>query len=309
MDAVSRLRRFNRFYTRQLGLLGERLSNSPFSLTEARVLYELAHRASPTAAEIARDLALDPAHLSRILKRFRARRLASSAPSAAHAKRRLLSLTREGRAAFDALERATVSEIAGLLAPLSGAARRRLVEAASVIEETFGDGPPAEAPFVLEPPQVGDLGWIIHRQAALYANEYGWDWTFEGLAAEILGGFVKTFDSTRERGWVARRDGEIVGSAFLMRGDDAETGKLRLLYVESNARGLGIGAALVDACVSTARQMGYRRMTLWTNDILVSARRLYQAAGFALISEEPHVSFGKPLVSQIWALNLGLAQP
>jgi len=307
MDAVDRLRRFNRFYTRQLGLLDERLSRSPFSLTGARVLYELAHRAAPTAAEIARDLALDPAHLSRILKRFRARRLATGAPSAAHAKRRLLSLTREGRAAFDALERATIVEIAGLLAPLSEAARRRLVGAAGVIEEVLGAQAPTGAPFVLQTPEVGDLGWIVHRQAALYAGEYGWDWTFEGLAAEILGGFVRTFDPMRERGWVARRDGEIVGSVFLMRGDDAGTGKLRLLYVEPEARGLGIGAALVDACVSTARQMGYRRLTLWTNDVLVAARRLYETAGFALISEQPHVSFGKSLVGQIWALDLTVA--
>jgi DNA-binding MarR family transcriptional regulator/GNAT superfamily N-acetyltransferase len=304
MDAVSRLRRFNRFYTRQLGLLDERLSRSPFSLTEARVLYELAHRAAPTAAEIARDLALDPAHLSRIMKRLRARRLATSAPSATHAKHHLISLTREGRAAFDALERATIAEIAGLLAPLSEAAQRRLIGAAGVIEETLGAPAPAGAPFVLQPPDLGDLGWIIHRQAALYASEYGWDWTFEGLVAEILGGFVKTFDSTRERGWVARRDGEIVGSVFLMHGDDVGTGKLRLLYVEPAARRLGIGAALVDACLSTARQMGYRRLTLWTNDILVSARRLYVAAGFTLVSEQPHVSFGKSLVGQTWALEL-----
>jgi DNA-binding MarR family transcriptional regulator/GNAT superfamily N-acetyltransferase len=309
MDAVSRLRRFNRFYTRQLGLLDERVSRSPFSLTEARVLYELARRAAPTAAEIARDLALDPAHLSRILKRFRTRRLAASAPSPAHAKRRLLALTREGREAFDALERATIAEIAGLLAPLSEASRRRLVGAAGVIEETLGAPLPAGAPFVLQSPDVGDLGWIVHRQAALYASEYGWDWTFEGLIAEILGGFVKTFDPARERGWLARRDGEIVGSVFLMRGDDAGTGKLRLLYVEPAARRFGIGAALVEACVSTARQMGYRRLTLWTNDILVSARRLYVAAGFTLVSEQPHVSFGKSLVGQTWTLDLGAAAP
>jgi DNA-binding MarR family transcriptional regulator/GNAT superfamily N-acetyltransferase len=304
MDAVGRLRRFNRFYTRQLGLLDERLSRSPFSLTEARVLYELAHRAAPTAAEIARDLGLDPAHLSRILKRLRARRLVTGAPSAAHAKRRLLSLTREGRAAFNALERAAIAEVAGLLAPLSEASRRRLINAAGAIEEALGAPRPAGAPFVLAPPEVGDLGWIVHRQAALYASEYGWDWTFEGLAAEILGGFVRTFDPAGERGWVARRDGEIVGSVFLMRGDDAGTGKLRMLYVEPGARGLGIGAALVDACVSAARRMGYRRLTLWTNDILVSARRLYERAGFTLVSQQPHVSFGKSLVGQIWALDL-----
>ena len=305
MDAIGSLRRFNRFYTRELGLLDERLSRSPFSLTEARVLYELAHRASPTAAEIARDLALDPAHLSRILKRFKARRLAASAPSAAHAKHNLLSLTPEGREAFDALERATVERIAAMLAPLGEASRRRLIGAAGVIEEVLNARRSPGAEFILRPPEVGDLGWVIHRQAALYASEYGWDWTFEGLVAEILGDFVKTFDPARERAWLAERRGEIVGSVFLMRGDDAATGKLRLLYVEPAARRLGIGAALVDACVSRAKEIGYRRVTLWTNDVLVSARRLYEVAGFKLISEKSHSSFGKRLVGQIWALDLG----
>ena len=309
MDAVGALRRFNRFYTRELGLLDEGLSRSPFSLTEARVLYELAHRASPTAAEIARDLALDPAHLSRILKRFRTRRLAASAPDAAHARRRLLSLTRDGREAFDALEQATVEQIGAMLAPLDAAGRRRLIGAARAFEGTL-KAPPAPAPaFILRPPEVGDLGWVVHRQAALYASEYGWDWTFEGLAAEILGGFVRAYDPAREQAWLAERRGEIAGSIFLMRGDDAATGKLRLLYVEPDARRLGIGAALVEVCVSRAREVGYRRLTLWTNDILVSARRLYEAAGFALIDEKPHVSFGKSLVGQVWALDLAAARP
>jgi DNA-binding MarR family transcriptional regulator/GNAT superfamily N-acetyltransferase len=306
-DAITKLRRFNRFYTRQLGLLDERLSHSPFSLTQARVLYELAHRASPTAAEIARDLGLDPAQLSRILRSFRARALVTSAPSAAHAKRNLLSLTPEGRKAFHALERATVAEIAALLAPLSEAARRRLVGAAEIIEEALSPAAPTGPDFTLRSPRPGDLGWVVHRQGALYAGEYGWDWTFEGLVAQILGDFVRNFDPAGEQGWLAERHGEIVGSIFLMRGDDEATGKLRLLYVEPGARGLGIGAALVDACVARARAAGYTRLTLWTNDILVAARRLYQAAGFNLIGEEPHRSFGKSLVGQTWALDLSNA--
>ncbi|WP_158816383.1 bifunctional helix-turn-helix transcriptional regulator/GNAT family N-acetyltransferase [Methylocapsa sp. S129] len=304
MDAIGRLRRFNRFYTRQLGLLDERLSHSPFSLTQARVLYELAHRTSPTAAEIARDLGLDPAQLSRILKAFRTRRLLTSAPSAAHAKHKLLSLTPKGRAAFDTLEQATVEQIAGMLAPLGETARRRLIGAADVIEEALSPRAPSGPDFILRSPRVGDIGWVIHRQGALYAGEYGWDWTFDGLVAEILGGFVKNFDPVREQGWLAERHGEIVGSIFLMRGDDEATGKLRLLYIEPEARGLGIGAALVDACVARAREVGYARLTLWTNDILVAARRLYEAAGFKLISEEPHVSFGKALVGQTWTMDL-----
>ena len=303
MDAVASIRRFNRFYTRQIGLLGEGLSRSPFSLTQARVLYELAHRAAPTAAELARDLGLDPAYLSRILKRFRMQRLLTSAPSAAHAKQLLLSLTPAGRRAFEALERATIEETARMLGSLGEPARRRLIGATQTVQEILG---PAEAPseFTLRGPAVGDLGWVIHRQSALYAAEYGWDWTFEALVAQILGDFVKNFDPAREQAWLAERHGEIVGSIFLVRGGDETTGKLRLLYVEPSARGLGIGAALVNACVARAREAGYLRLILWTNDILVSARRLYEAAGFRLVDEEPHVSFGKALVGQTWALEL-----
>ena len=304
MDAVASIRRFNRFYTRQIGLLGEGLSRSPFSLTQARVLYELAHRAAPTAAELARDLGLDPAYLSRILKRFRMQRLLTSAPSAAHAKQLLLSLTPAGRRAFEALERATIEETARMLGSLGEPARRRLIGATQTVQEILG---PAEAPseFTLRGPAVGDLGWVIHRQSALYAAEYGWDWTFEALVAQILGDFVKNFDAAREQAWLAERHGEIVGSIFLVRGGDETTGKLRLLYVEPSARGLGIGAALVNACVARAREAGYLRLVLWTNDILISARRLYEAAGFRLVDEEPHVSFGKALVGQTWALELG----
>jgi DNA-binding MarR family transcriptional regulator/N-acetylglutamate synthase-like GNAT family acetyltransferase len=302
-DAIEDLRRFNRFYTRQLGLLDERLTHSPYSLTEARVLYELAHRAAPTAAEIARDLKLDTAYLSRILKRFRALRLLDSAPNPAHAKQNLLSLTSAGRAAFAGLDQAAVAQVANMLAPLDESARARLVAAAAAIEAALSA--PAPSPgFTLRGPEVGDLGWVVHRQAALYAQEYGWDWTFEALAAQIVSDFVKNFDAAREQPWLAERDGAIVGSVFLMRGADDATAKLRMLYVEPGARRLGVGAALVDACVARARQIGYAKLTLWTNDVLVAARRLYQAAGFALVSEEAHVSFGKSLVGQTWTLDL-----
>jgi DNA-binding MarR family transcriptional regulator/GNAT superfamily N-acetyltransferase len=306
MNAVSKIREFNRFYTRQIGLLGEHLSQSPFSLAEARVLYELAHRDAPTAARIARDLALDPAYLSRILKKFRAQRLMTSAPSAAHAKQLLLSLTNEGRKVFGALERATIEEIGKMLEPLSENARRRLVGATETVQEILNPAA-ASADFILRGPKVGDLGWVVHRQGALYAAEYGWDWTFEALVAQILSDFVGNFDPACEQAWFAERRGEIVGSIFLVRGDRADEGKLRLLYVEPSARGLGIGAALVAACVARAKAVGYSRLVLWTNDILIAARRLYEAAGFALVGEEPHFSFGKELVGQTWALNLGSA--
>jgi DNA-binding MarR family transcriptional regulator/N-acetylglutamate synthase-like GNAT family acetyltransferase len=305
MEAIDQLRQFNRFYTRRIGLLEERLSQSPFSLTQARVLYELAHRASPTAAEIARDLGLDPAQLSRILQLFRAQDLVTRAPSQAHAKHQLLALTPAGRDAFAALEQAAVAEVADMLAPLGENSRRRLVEAAAAIEEALtAPDKNVDPGFSLRAPRVGDIGWVIHRQGALYGEEYGWDWTFEALAARILGDFVKRFDSSREQAWIAERHGAIVGSIFLMRGDDEATGKLRLLYVEPHARGAGIGAALIEACIIRAKEVGYRRLVLWTNDILVSARRLYQAAGFTLIDEQAHVSFGKALVGQTWALEL-----
>jgi DNA-binding MarR family transcriptional regulator/GNAT superfamily N-acetyltransferase len=303
-DAIGNLRRFNRFYTRQLGLLDERLTRSPFSLTQARVLYELAHRAAPTAAEIAHDLGLDRAYLSRLLKRFRAQRLTASTPDPAHGKQKLLSLTPAGRRAFEALDRAAVEQISRMLSPLDEASRRRLVAAMGVIEAVLSPPTRTGADFTLRAPKIGDLGWVVHRQAALYAQEYGWDWTFEGLVAQILGDFIENFDAAREQGWLAERRGEIVGSVFLVRGDAETTGKLRLLYVEPAARGLGIGVALVDACVARAREIGYAKLILWTNDILVSARRLYEAAGFKLVGEEAHVSFGKALVGQTWAMDL-----
>jgi DNA-binding MarR family transcriptional regulator/N-acetylglutamate synthase-like GNAT family acetyltransferase len=305
MDAIDRLRQFNRFYTRRIGLLEEGLSQSPFSLTQARVLYELAHRNSPTAAEIARDLGLDPAQLSRILQLFRAQDLVTRAPSETHAKHQLLTLTPAGRDAFEALEQAAVAEVADLLAPLGAGSRRRLVEAAAAIEDALSAPANTVDPgFTLRGPRVGDIGWVIHRQGALYGEEYGWDWTFEALAARILGDFVKRFDACREQVWIAERHGAIVGSVFLMRGDDETTAKLRLLYVEPHARGAGIGAALVEACIARAREVNYRRLVLWTNDILISARRLYLAAGFKLIDEQAHVSFGKALIGQTWALEL-----
>ena len=304
MGAIESLRQFNRFYTRQLGLLDERLTQSPYSLTEARVLYELAHRDLPTAATIARDLSLDTAYLSRILKRFKALGLLASAPNPAHAKQNLLSLTQAGRAAFAALDRAAVEQVSSLLAPLSDASRQRLVEAAGAIEAALRAKPQRDQAFTLRGPRVGDLGFIIHRQAVLYAEEYGWDWTYEALVARILADFVDKFDAQREAAWVAERAGAIVGSVFLVQGPDLATGKLRLLYVEPAARRLGIGAALVEACIAKAREVGYSTLILWTNDVLVSARRIYEAAGFKLVEQEPHVSFGKSLVGQTWTLDL-----
>jgi DNA-binding MarR family transcriptional regulator/GNAT superfamily N-acetyltransferase len=305
MTMIDEIRSFNRFYTRRIGLLDEHLSNSPFSLVEARVLYELARGEPGTAADLCRALDMDKAHLSRVLARLRGRDLVLAEPSPRHAKHRLLSLTAAGKEAFAALERGAKDQMAALLSPLGRADSKRLGSAMSRIRSIL-ERPPAVrgTSFVLRAPRVGDLGWVIHRQAALYAEEYGWDGTFEGLIAGIIGRFVAEYDPALEAAWIAERDGEIVGSIFLVRGDEEGVAKLRLLYVEKSARGLGIGVALTKTCIERAKACGYRRLTLWTNDILVAARRIYQAAGFTLVSEEKHHSFGHDLVGQYWALEL-----
>jgi DNA-binding MarR family transcriptional regulator/N-acetylglutamate synthase-like GNAT family acetyltransferase len=304
--AVEAVRDFNRFYTRRIGLLRERLTDSPFTLPEARVLYELTKGELPTAAALTRELGMDKAHLSRLLARLRKRGLVTSRVSPDHAKHRLLSLTAAGRRAYAALERDMVAEMGALLSPLQPAEQARLTGAMADITAIIGGrNPSASTPsIVLRDPRPGDLGFVLHRQAALYAHEYDWDWTFESLAADILAKFIANYDSDHEQAWIAERDGAIVGSVFLMRGDKPDVGKLRLLYVEPSARGLGIGAKLVDACIARAREIGYSRLTLWTNDILVAARRIYQAAGFRLVAEESHHSFGKDLVGQTWDLDL-----
>ena len=303
---VAEIRSFNRFYTRRIGLLDEHLSDSPFTLPEARVLYELARGEAGTAAALSRRLDRDKAQISRLLARLRARGFVTAAASPHHAKHRLLALTAAGRDAFAALDRGAAAQMEALLAPLDAGATQRLTGAMGTIRALL-DAPAATDTgpgFVLRPPEVGDLGFVVHRQAVLYAREYGWDWTFEGLVAEIVARFVAAFDPAREQAWLAERNGAIVGSVFLVRGEDAETAKLRLLYVEPTARGLGIGRALVAACIARARAIGARRLVLWTNDVLVSARRIYQAAGFRLVAEERHRSFGHDLVGQNWERDL-----
>jgi DNA-binding MarR family transcriptional regulator/GNAT superfamily N-acetyltransferase len=302
---VEEIRSFNRFYTRRIGLLEEGLADSPFSLVEARVLYELARGDLSTAADLCRSLDMDKAHLSRVLARLRAKDLVAAEISPHHAKHRLLSLTAAGRKAFAGLEQGAKAQMNALLSPLDTSASERLTGAMKMIRAIL-DEPIAtlDRNFILRPPRVGDLGWVIHRQAALYHQEYGWDWTFEALIAGILRDFVENFDATKEAAWIAERHGAIVGSIFLVKGDEPGVAKLRLLYVEPSARGLGIGAALTQACVDRAREFGYRRLVLWTNDILVSARRIYQAAGFTLVAEEKHHSFGHDLVGQNWGLEL-----
>jgi len=302
-DQVERVRSFNRFYTRHIGLLNEGLLESEFSLTEVRILYELAHRGPVTAADLGQDLGLDPGYLSRILKRFDARGLIRRSRSADDRRQVHLSLTEMGRVAFEPLNQASAAQVAAMLSRLPVGERERLIRAMTLVERLIGGAPELTIPCILRPHQPGDLGWITHRQGLLYAQEYGWDETFEALVAEIAAAFDKNFDPKRERCWIAERDGEVVGSVFLVRQSD-DVAKLRLLYVEPSARGLGIGRRLVDECINFAGARGYKTLTLWTNDVLVAARSIYQAAGFRLVREEPHHSFGKDLVGQTWDLAL-----
>jgi DNA-binding MarR family transcriptional regulator/N-acetylglutamate synthase-like GNAT family acetyltransferase len=304
MTLTDEVRAFNRFYTREIGLLNRSLPATDLSLPEARVLYELAQapEGGRTAAEIGRTLNMDKAHLSRVVARFVTRGLASSRVSPNHRKHRLISLTDAGRKVFAGAEAAARVQVDALLEPIDAAGRNRIIEAMRDIRVALRDREAAEVS--LRRLRPGDVGWIIHRQAALYTQEYGWDWTYEGLASRILGAFVAEFDASREDGWVAERGGATVGSIFLMKSDDPRIAKLRLLYVEPSARGAGVGRKLVDTCIARARELGYRQLTLWTNDILVAARRIYQAAGFRLVSEEPHHSFGHDLVGQTWTLDL-----
>ena len=300
---VAAVRRFNRFYTKQIGLLHEGYLESPFSLSEVRVLYELAHREKPTAAELGRELGLDAGYLSRILRGFERRHLVERTASKADGRQSHLALTKRGRAAFAPLQARSHSDIGAMLGKLSGADQKRVLEAMNTIEGRLGARPEGTTAYVLRPHQPGDMGWVVHRHGALYAQEYGWDEQFEALVASIVAKFIQHYDPKRERAWIAEKDGEIVGSVFLVR-QAATVAKLRLLLVEPRTRGLGIGARLVGECVHFARQAGYRKITLWTNSVLRAARRIYESAGFRLVHRERHRSFGHDLVGETWELPL-----
>ncbi len=300
---IAIVRRFNRFYTKQIGLLGEGYLETPFSLTEARVLYELAHRERPSATELARELALDTGYLSRILRGFERRRLLTRTRSKSDGRESHLALTARGRGAFAPLDLRSREDIGAMLRRLAPDQQRRLIEAMRTVESVLGAGPEGKAAFVLRPHQPGDMGWVVHRHGALYAQEYGFDERFEALVAGVVAKFVERYDPRRERCWIAEKDGELVGSVFLVRRSRA-VAQLRLLLVEPKARGLGIGERLVAECVRFARQAGYRKVTLWTNSVLRAARRLYRAAGFRRIHRESHRSFGKSLVGETWELRL-----
>lgn len=278
--------------------------HSPYSPTEVRILYELAHRDGLTAALLARELGLDPAYLSRILAKFEDGGLLERVRSEADGRARILRLTDKGRATFEPLDRRSREEVAQWLAELDEAQQQQLLEAMRTIEGLLdkSHGLKYAEPFYLREPQPGDLGWIVHRQAVLYHQEYGWDESYEALVAEIVSDFVKNYDPARERCWVAERQGEIVGSVFLVKHPDhpQEVAKLRLLYVEPSARGLGLGRRLVQECERFARRAGYKKIALWTNSVLTAARHIYETEGYRLVKEEAHHSFGQDLVGETW---------
>jgi DNA-binding MarR family transcriptional regulator/N-acetylglutamate synthase-like GNAT family acetyltransferase len=300
---VQAVRAFNRFYTRQIGVLGEKHLESQFSLTETRVLYELAHRDQPTASEIARELGLDAGYLSRILLRFQKRRLLARQRSAIDARQSHLQLTKEGRQAFAPLDQGASRQVGTMLGRLSDAGRAQLVEAMHTIEGLLAGAEGRSSEIVLRGHRPGDMGWVVHRHGVLYAQEYGWDERFEALVAEIAARFIQNFDAARERCWIAEKDGAMAGSVFLVRASD-EVAKLRLLLVEPWARGSGTGRRLVEECIAFARECGYRKITLWTQEVLLAARRIYEKAGFRVTGRERQRLFGPEMTAETWELEL-----
>ncbi|MBL8675266.1 MAG: MarR family transcriptional regulator [Rhodospirillales bacterium] len=299
LDARARaVRRFNRFYTQRIGVLKEGLNDSPFPLAEARVLYELAHRDDTTATGLARDLGLDAGYLSRILGGFEQRGLLTRRPAADDARRSLLTLTRAGRKAFAPLDKASQREFTAVLGALAEGDQRTLLDAMATIERLLGGGP-AREPFVLRPHRIGDMGWVVASHATLYHREFGWNHEFEALVAEIAAKLILSFDPAREASWIAEKDGRQIGSAFVVRDSD-EVARLRLVLVEPEARGTGLGRRLVREAERFARAAGYRKMTLWTNNVLLAARAIYASEGYALVAEEPYHKFGCDLVGETW---------
>lgn len=300
---VRAVRAFNRFYTQRIGVLQHGLLHSPYSLTEVRVLYELANGKNLTATELQNRLRLDPGYASRILRRFERDGLLSRARSKIDGRQRFLRLTARGRKVFSALDARQSSEVGELLRAVPDRERERLVASMQTIEGVLNGDRARSGSVSLRTHEAGDMGWVMSRHGALYAGEYGWDTRFEALVGEIVVNFIRNFDAERERCWIAEIDGERVGSIFLVKDTDTNA-KLRLLLVEPAARGHGVGKLLVNECIDFARKAGYRKLTLWTNSVLDAARHIYEMAGFKLVKEEPHTSFGHGLTGQYWELAL-----
>jgi DNA-binding MarR family transcriptional regulator len=300
---IEAVRRFNRFYTQQIGMLQEKLLRSPFSLAEARLIYELAQRGKTTATELRTQLGLDAGYLSRLLQGLNMRGLIDRRVSREDGRQNLLSLNEKGKKAFATIHVRSRNEIGGMLGKMCPSDQNRLVKAMDTIEELLGARPEQKTPYLLRPHQPGDMGWVVHRHGVIYSEEYRWDEQFEALVAGIVSKFIQKYDPKKERCWIAEKDGENVGSVFLVK-RSTRIAKLRLLLVDPKARGLGIGSRLVDECVRFARQAGYRKIVLWTNHVLLAARHIYEKAGFRLVYEEPHHSFGHDLIGETWELVL-----
>ena len=300
--ASAAIRRFNRFYTREIGVLDGNLLQSGFSLVEARILYELAQTPEIAATDIGEKLGLDRGYLSRMLRAFQRKRLISRKTDAADKRRLHLSLTEKGRTTFRHLDRRSSEAAKGMIAGLPPGAVNALLAAMETIQGILAKDT-AAPDYILRRDRVGDLGHIASRQAVIYEQEYGWDKTYEALAAKILSEFVGRNDAVNERAWIVESHGAILGSVYLMK-EDAETARLRLLYVEPQARGLGLGKKLVSECTAFARGSGCQRIVLWTQSTLTAARKLYVNEGYELIKQEPHHSFGKDLVGETWELKL-----
>jgi DNA-binding MarR family transcriptional regulator/GNAT superfamily N-acetyltransferase len=301
-ERVAAVREFNRFYTNVIGVLREGLLRTPYSLTEARVLFEMGRLESADTVELRRVLDIDAGYLSRILVRFESDGLLTRSRSSTDARRQVIRLSRRGRAVVEMLDSRSAEQVGMLLSQLGSEEQRRLVGAMAAIRRILEDRD-SSASFVLRPPQPGDLGWVVQRHGALYAEEYGWDESFEALVAAVVAEYASRRDPQRESGWIAEVDGEPVGCVFCMR-SERTVAQLRLLLVEPNARGMGIGSRLVEECIRFARRAGYERIVLWTNDVLRSARRIYEGAGFELLDENSHRDFGPEVVGQTFSLDL-----
>ncbi|MFD1673323.1 bifunctional helix-turn-helix transcriptional regulator/GNAT family N-acetyltransferase [Alicyclobacillus fodiniaquatilis] len=302
-DRIEGVRQFNRFFTRNLGVLREGLLHSPYSLTESRIIYEIANRRNLIAANLSKELGLDSGYLSRILDRLEQKGLIEKVPSGDDARQRLLHLTPDGRKAFSLLDSRSREEISEMLDALSEQDQKRLIQSMNTIQHLLGGGLKYSDPYFLRQHEPGDMGWVVHMHGHHYAKEYGWNEHFEALVAQICSDFINHYNPDKERCWMAEMDGQIIGSIFVVQ-DSEEIAKLRLLFVHPMARGSGLGTRLVDECIRFARRKGYKRLVLWTNSILVSARNIYQKAGFELVKQEPHHRFGHDLVGEHWEMTL-----
>ncbi len=302
-EKIAVIRRFNRFITKNIGVLREGLLHSSFSLTESRIIYEIANQSNLIAADLSKELGLDPGYLSRMLDRLEQQGLIEKIPSESDGRQRILHLTSEGENAFALLDSRSKEEVLELLNKLSEQEQKLLIQSMNTIEHLLGEGLKYSVPYFLRQHEPGDMGWVVHMHGHLYAKEYGWDEHFEALVAQICSDFINNYDPDRERCWIAEMDGQIVGSVFVVQ-DSQEVAKLRLLLVDPKARGLGLGTQLVDECIRFARRKGYKKLVLWTNSVLVGARKIYKNAGFQLVEQEAHHSFGHDLIGENWEITL-----